>query len=203
MVTSNFVQKCQKCQPSAGLTLLNKIQEWSKRDISRPPPPPTPMQLSPPPSVMRVKLRDHIWFRPATFQYVLLPKCPVTKIPKKRPDTERLGYKNAQLPIQLPCPWLLQGRCGGWGRDWHLTATLMHHLNTVPEFIDPRFVKTSPKRSYSVIENERFRFVFTKTGSIISGTVLSSPPPPQPTWSEMSTCLQSLLPVSFLHILNY
>jgi hypothetical protein len=31
-------------------------------------------------------------------------------------------------------------------------------------------VKTSPKRSYSVIENERFGLVFTKTGSIISGT---------------------------------
>jgi hypothetical protein len=32
------------------------------------------------------------------------------------------------------------------------------------------FVKTSPKRSYSVIENERFELVFAKTGSIISGT---------------------------------
>jgi hypothetical protein len=31
-------------------------------------------------------------------------------------------------------------------------------------------VKTSPKRSYSVIENERFGLVFAKTGSIISGT---------------------------------
>ena len=32
-------------------------------------------------------------------------------------------------------------------------------------------MKTSPKRSYSVIENERFGLVFAKTGSIISGTV--------------------------------
>jgi hypothetical protein len=32
-------------------------------------------------------------------------------------------------------------------------------------------VKTSPKRSYSVIENERFGLVFAKTVSIISGTV--------------------------------
>jgi hypothetical protein len=31
-------------------------------------------------------------------------------------------------------------------------------------------VKTNPKRSYSVIENERFGLVFAKTGSIISGT---------------------------------
>jgi hypothetical protein len=34
------------------------------------------------------------------------------------------------------------------------------------------FVKTSPKRSYSVIENERFGLVFAKTVSIISGTYL-------------------------------
>ncbi len=33
-------------------------------------------------------------------------------------------------------------------------------------------MKTSPKRLYSVIENERFVLVFTKTGSIISGTGL-------------------------------
>ncbi len=32
------------------------------------------------------------------------------------------------------------------------------------------FVKTSPKRSYSVIDNERFGLVFAKTVSIISGT---------------------------------
>jgi hypothetical protein len=33
-------------------------------------------------------------------------------------------------------------------------------------------VKTSPERSYSVIENERFGLVFAKTASIISGTGL-------------------------------
>jgi hypothetical protein len=40
----------------------------------------------------------------------------------------------------------------------------------VPEFIDPRFREN--KRSYSVIESERFELVFAKTGSIISGTSL-------------------------------
>ncbi len=40
----------------------------------------------------------------------------------------------------------------------------------VPEFIDPFFGKTSPKRSFSVTENERFGLVFAKTGSINSGT---------------------------------
>ncbi len=44
----------------------------------------------------------------------------------------------------------------------------------VPEFIDPVFMKTSPKRSFSVIQNERFGLVFAKTGSIISGTELRS-----------------------------
>jgi hypothetical protein len=42
--------------------------------------------------------------------------------------------------------------------------------NSVPEFIDPVVTKTSPKRSFSVIQNERFGLVFAKTGSIISGT---------------------------------
>ncbi len=41
------------------------------------------------------------------------------------------------------------------------------------EFIDPVFVKTSPKCSFSVMENERFGLVFTKTGSINSGTDIS------------------------------
>jgi hypothetical protein len=39
----------------------------------------------------------------------------------------------------------------------------------VPEFIEPVFTKTSPKRSFSVMQNERFGLVFAKTGSIISG----------------------------------
>ncbi len=39
----------------------------------------------------------------------------------------------------------------------------------VPEFIDPRFRENKPRRSYSVIENERFGLVFAKTVSIISG----------------------------------
>jgi hypothetical protein len=40
----------------------------------------------------------------------------------------------------------------------------------MPEFIDPVFTKASQKRSFSVIQNERFGLVFAKTGSIISGT---------------------------------
>jgi hypothetical protein len=39
----------------------------------------------------------------------------------------------------------------------------------VPEFIYPVFAKTSPKRSLSLIINERFGLVFAKTGSINSG----------------------------------
>ncbi len=42
----------------------------------------------------------------------------------------------------------------------------------MPEFIDPVFTITSPKRSFSVIQNERFGLVIAKTGSIISGTSL-------------------------------
>jgi hypothetical protein len=43
-------------------------------------------------------------------------------------------------------------------------------LSPVTEFIDPVFAKTSPKRSFSMIENERFGLVFSKTGSVNSGT---------------------------------
>jgi hypothetical protein len=39
--------------------------------------------------------------------------------------------------------------------------------------MDPVFAKTSPKRSFSVIENECFELVFAKTGSINSGTGLA------------------------------
>ncbi len=45
-----------------------------------------------------------------------------------------------------------------------------HQTRAVAEFTDPVFAKTSPKRSFSVIENQRFGLVFAKTGSINSGT---------------------------------
>ena len=35
---------------------------------------------------------------------------------------------------------------------------------SVPEFIDPVFAKTSPKRSFSIIANERFGLEFAKLG---------------------------------------
>ncbi len=42
----------------------------------------------------------------------------------------------------------------------------------MPEFIDPVFTKTSPKRSFSLNRKRAFWLVFVKTGSIISGTVI-------------------------------
>ncbi len=43
----------------------------------------------------------------------------------------------------------------------------------MPEFLDPVFAKTSPKRAFLVIENERFGHVFARTGFINSGTAES------------------------------
>ncbi len=40
----------------------------------------------------------------------------------------------------------------------------------VPEFIDPVFTKTSPKRSFSLNRKRAYWLVFAKTGSIISGS---------------------------------
>jgi hypothetical protein len=45
-------------------------------------------------------------------------------------------------------------------------------MRSVPEFIDPVFTKTSPKRSFSLNRKRAFWLVFAKTGSIISGTEL-------------------------------
>jgi hypothetical protein len=45
---------------------------------------------------------------------------------------------------------------------------------SVPEFIDPVFTKTSPKRSFSLNRKRAFWLVFAKTGSIISGTGFKS-----------------------------
>ncbi len=50
---------------------------------------------------------------------------------------------------------------------WFQVTEIAHQC---PNLQTRVFVKTSPKRSYSVIENERFELVFAKTGSIISGT---------------------------------
>ena len=56
----------------------------------------------------------------------------------------------------------------GWGGAAGRAAT--KQIITVLEFIDPVFEKTSPKRSFSMTENDRFGLVFAKTGSINSGT---------------------------------
>jgi hypothetical protein len=48
--------------------------------------------------------------------------------------------------------------------------------STLPQFIDPALAGTSPKRSFSMTENERFGRVFAKTGSINSGTAVHMEP---------------------------
>jgi hypothetical protein len=41
----------------------------------------------------------------------------------------------------------------------------------MPKFIEPVVAKASPKRSFSMIENERFGLVFAKLGLKIRGLV--------------------------------
>ncbi len=50
------------------------------------------------------------------------------------------------------------------------TKLLISLFHPVPEFIDPVFTKTSPKRSFSLNRKRAFWLVFAKTGSIIPGT---------------------------------
>jgi hypothetical protein len=56
------------------------------------------------------------------------------------------------------------------GMQVELPVCRHHPFRPVPEFIDPVFAKTHPKRSFSIIEHERLRLLFAKTGSINSGT---------------------------------
>ncbi len=58
--------------------------------------------------------------------------------------------------------------------------SLLLSISQVPEFIGPVFSKTSPKRSFSLIEGERFELVFAKIGSINTGTVLF----PKTSWRD-------------------
>jgi hypothetical protein len=44
-----------------------------------------------------------------------------------------------------------------------INAKTTLHCSPGPEIIDPVFTKTSPKRSFSMTEYERFGLVFTKT----------------------------------------
>ncbi len=47
----------------------------------------------------------------------------------------------------------------------------------MPKFIDPVLAKTSPKSSFSLIENEHFGIVFAKTGSKNLGTGVNNKGP--------------------------
>jgi hypothetical protein len=47
---------------------------------------------------------------------------------------------------------------------------LNRQLHGVPKIIDPVFAKTSPKRSFCMVEIVRFGLVFENTGSINSDT---------------------------------
>jgi hypothetical protein len=49
-------------------------------------------------------------------------------------------------------------------------SRLLLFFDPVSEIIDPVFVKASPICSFSMTENDCFGLVFTKTGSINSGT---------------------------------
>ncbi len=55
----------------------------------------------------------------------------------------------------------------GTSGEW---VALLHLSKHSGRIYRPRFAKTTPKRSFSLIENERVVLLFAKTGSINSGT---------------------------------
>ncbi len=73
----------------------------------------------------------------------------IVQLQHKSIFTQRLAYPRPELWIRIRS---------------HL------HNFAVPEFIDPVFTKTSPKRSFSLNRKRAFWLVFAKPGSIISGT---------------------------------
>jgi hypothetical protein len=81
-----------------------------------------------------------------------------------------------QIPVSLPCePNVLVPKTLTESMQVKELAFIEKRVfvfpvpSQVPEFIDPVFTKTSPKPSFSVMENERFGLVFAKTGYINSG----------------------------------
>ncbi len=62
---------------------------------------------------------------------------------------------------------LYWGNCNLWWKNDYFPAVyfikLIGRQNPVPEIIDTVFAKTSPKRSFSMTEYDRFGLVFTKT----------------------------------------
>jgi hypothetical protein len=83
------------------------------------------------------------------------------------------GVRNLQIPL-LPIPsgdfWRRRQRRRHSPIPYNPWGLGFQDSNIVPEFIGPVFAKTRPKRSFPVIENERFGLVFAKTRSINSDT---------------------------------
>jgi hypothetical protein len=71
--------------------------------------------------------------------------------------------------------------------DKLVNTSLFYRVDPEPEFIEPVFAKTSPKRSFSLIKNERFGLVFAKTESINSDTGEISRTRGKNTWGHKTT----------------
>ncbi len=67
----------------------------------------------------------------------------------------------ATFLLQNSCLFFLQG---------HYFPFIQSFSPPVPEIIDLVFAKTSPKRSFSMTEYERFGLIVTKSGSVNSST---------------------------------
>jgi hypothetical protein len=92
------------------------------------------------------------------------------------------SYGNCVLSVFVTTGCFEEWGGGGGGGQGARTIPLPHQTVSeiiikfrrlclpVPEFLDPVFTKTSPKRSFSLNRKRAFWLVFAKTGSIISGT---------------------------------
>jgi hypothetical protein len=96
------------------------------------------------------------------------------------------------------------GRIKNWklGYGHRLCVLLGDWISQVPKFVDRIFVKTSPKRSYSVIENKCIELVFAKTVSYILSKIITAPQMgPKITW-EREIQKQKIETLIFGHFKN-
>jgi len=109
--------------------------------------------------------------KPATAKMLAIPGMPATT-ERHAKDASISRKKRPMIAKAKTIMYLMNPATARMPSDLGMLqqGSVAEAETTVPEFIDPVFTKTSPKRSFSLNRKRAFWLVFAKTGSIISGT---------------------------------